>query len=206
MDGINLDPTNKLLDSSSPLQGVNGTAKVQTGSNTPVYSYGKRFTPAATPTDVVVIQGSASKTLKIQSVILTAESSAAGIIPVSVVRRTAANTGGTSTQLGYTPHDISDAAATAGVFFYSANPSSLGAVFGAGNIPAGNGVLAQQLLIAANSGSVAPGPVELLLEQMGVKPWILRGTSDFIAINFNGAALPAGIQLDIEIDIEEDNS
>jgi hypothetical protein len=38
------------------------------------------------------------------------------------------------------------------------------------------------------------------------KALILRGTTDFIAINGNGATVPAGGAIDYEIEIEEDNS
>jgi hypothetical protein len=209
MESILLEST--LTNPASVLQGVQGSAKVITWANTPVYSYAARLSNAqlpAAPTDVIVIQGNANKTLKIQSVILSAESTAAAIIPVSIIRRTAANVGGTFTQLGYTPHDITEAAATAVVKVSSGGtaPTSLGAVFGSGNTPAGNGILGQQFMVCANNGGVAPGPTFWSLEQLGIKPWILRGVNDFIVINLNSATLPGGFQLDYEIDIEEDTS
>jgi len=55
---------------------------VQTWSNTPVYSYCiVDITPAATPTDfIIIIQGSATKTLKIQSIVMSLESTASGAV------------------------------------------------------------------------------------------------------------------------------
>ena len=199
---------------ASTLQGVQGSAKVITWANTAVYSYAGRLALANIPvgslTDVIVIQGNASMTLKIQSVILSAESNSAspGIVPVSIIRRTAANVGGTFTQIGGIPHDISDLTPTAVVKVSTGTTvvTSNGPVFGAAMTPVGNGILGQQFMVCANNGGVAPSATCWMLEQLGIKPWILRGVNDYIVISLNTSAMPAGFQLDYEIDIEEDTS
>ena len=100
------------------LQGVLGSAKMTSWSNTPVWSYAlQAYVPASQPTDVIVIRGSATKTLKIQSIIISAESNTASALSASIIRRTTAPTGGTSTTLIGTPHDISDGSASASVSF-----------------------------------------------------------------------------------------
>ena len=224
-NNLALDGVNKKIDQPSVQKGVYGSALVTSWSNTAVYSYANRvFVPAQTipagGADIIVIQGSAStitdsvngaitqRTVKIQSVMLSAESaSTTGVlIPASVIRRITNSTGGTKSQLGATPHDVNDVNQSAVVSVYTANPT-VGTAFGAAATPAANGILGQQFLIAAsNAGTVAPAPAQWLLEQMGIKPWILRGASDFIAINLNaGIVIPTGgVYIDFEIDIEED--
>ena len=186
------------------LQGVLGSAKMTSWSNTPVWSYAlQAYVPASQPTDVIVIRGSATKTLKIQSIIISAESNTASALSASIIRRTTAPTGGTSTTLIGTPHDISDGSASASVSFYTVNPT-VGTVYGAGN-----GFLGCQQLICGNNGAVQAIPVKWNFGgEMDVKPIILRGINDYICISLGGASYTAiaALKLDIEIDIEEDNS
>ncbi len=186
-------------------QGVLGSAKVTTWSSTPVWSYAQQaFIPSSQPTDVVVIRGSATKTLKIQSIIVSAESATASVLSANIIRRTTAATGGTSAALLGTPHDISDGSGTASVLFYSVSPTAVGTAWGGGN-----GFLGSQQLICGNGGAVPAIPaIWNFGGTMDVKPIILRGINDYICINLGGlsyAAIPT-LKLDIEIDIEEDNS
>jgi len=202
MEAIQLDGIAAL--EHSVLQGVQGSAKMTSWSNTAVWSYAQQaFVPASQPTDVLIIRGSATKTLKIQSIIISAESSLASVLSASIIRRSTAPVGGTSTALIGTPHDILDGVATAAVSFYTASPT-VGTIYGAGN-----GLLGCQQLICGNSGAVPAIPVCWNFGgTMDVKPIILRGINDYICINLGGttySAIPS-LKLDIEIDIEEDNS
>ena len=230
---IALNGVNQQVDQQSVQKGVNGAALITQWSNTAAYSYAGRVfvaaqTVAAGGYDVINIQGSSvtitdsvngaiqQRTAKIQSVMLSAESTLAAIVPISIIRRTTANSGGTKSQLGATPHDINDMSAqnaglniTPSVVFnvYTAVPT-VGNAYGASSTPAGNGVLGQQFMIAANTGSVAPTPSQWLIKSMGVKPWILRGANDFISVNITaGTVIPVGgVYIDYEFDIEEDYS
>ena len=239
MSGVNLNrllAVNQQADQDSLQKGVLGSALSTTWSNTACYSYAGRLfvaaqTIAAGGYDILTVQGSSvtltdgyngvngavqQRTVKIQSLLLSAESTLAAIVPVSVIRRTTANSGGTKSQLGATPHDINDmilqnggtnVIASAVVNVYTAI-STPGTVYGASANPAANGALGQQFMVAANTGTVAPQPSQWLLEQMGVKPWILRGPNDFIAVNLAaGTVIPTGgVYIDYELDIEEDYS
>lgn len=201
MESIQLDGL--LAKEHSVLGGVGASAMVTTWSNTTIWSYAQQaYAPASQPTDVVVIQGSATKTIKIQSILISAESSVAGALSASIIRRTTAPTGGTSTTLVGTPHDTLDGLPTATVKFFSANPT-VGTIYGTGN-----GSLGCQQLICGNNGSIPAQEVIWSFEMFGVKPIILRGVNEYICINLGGTTYPAlaSMKLDIEIDIEEDNS
>src|SRR5216684_7916632 len=95
--------------------------------NTPLYDPGYRYavvgiTPAATPTDVLVIQGAAGIVTRIKSIKLNGVATANGNMPVQLIRRSAANTGGTSTAPVPGKVDSGDAAAATSVLSqYSAN-------------------------------------------------------------------------------------
>jgi hypothetical protein len=115
---------------------------------------------------------------------------------VSILRRSAANAGGTSAALNAGKHDTTDPSPTLALVTYSANPSSLGA---------GAGAIGQKRIFLP-SASQNPTLMTWDFATRQDKALILRGTSDFICINGNGATVPAGGAIDFEIEIEEDNS
>ena len=163
------------------------------------YSYSvSALAPVATPTDVIIMQGSATKTIRIVSITIGGAATAAGSMPVTVVRRL--STGGTvgSAVLTAIVPGLSDnlnAAATATI-------SSVGtANYTTVQTSAGNLFTGRVGLVALTSAAVyAP------LYINPVKSFLLRGTSDYIAINFSGAAVPSGGVLDITIFTNEDAS
>ena len=151
--------------------------------------------PAANPTDVIVIQGSASKTLRIRELMFSGGATAASNVEVLIYRRTTANTGGTFTAQTLVNRDKSDLAATAVVNLYTANPASLGTSIGV----ADGGRL--------NLAPPSNGSIDRLLLQYGWlndKAPILRGVSDFLCIGFGGVAWPAGGALDVNLVLTED--
>jgi hypothetical protein len=159
------------------------------------------YTPVATPTDVVEIQGSATKTLRIRRIKVGGVATAAGNMPVQLVRRSSADTTSlVRTALTAFKHDTTDGAATAVVSTIgTANPGVLGTQVG------GLGGAGRAQLPASGSG-VAANPLEWNFSRDGVKSCVLRGIADFLYLNLNGAALPAGAVFDLEIVIEEDGS
>jgi hypothetical protein len=167
----------------------------------PTYRYAGNFTPVATPTDVLVIQGSASKTLRVKRIALTsATATAAGTMPVTLIKRSAANSGGTAALTAITgaPHDSNDAVATAVVSRVgTGNFGTLGTAVG--NL--GQGRL---FFPIAASGGADRLTWDFATRQD--KAIILRGIADFLCINLGGAAVPTGGSLDYEIEIEEDAS
>lgn len=147
--------------------------------------------PAATPTDVLQIGGSATKTIRLKSIIVAGTATAASNIIVRLIRRSAANTGGTSTTPAPVSRDTTNDAATAVVRLYSANPTGLGAAVGS---IADGGRL--------NLAPPANGSIDRLLVQYSWQmdqAFILRDATQFLSLNLNGDAWPAGGVLDISL-------
>lgn len=135
-------------------------------------------TPAATTTDLITLYGSSTRTVKVRRIVLSGLSTTAGTMDAQIVKRTAANTGGTASAKTPAKYDSGSADATAVLSLYTANPTSLGAgiVLGARMLNFG---------LAGASGS-------LVWEfSKGDEP-VLRGSSQGIAVNLNGSAVPAG--------------
>lgn len=150
-------------------------------------AFSPAFTPGATPQDVFTITGSATKLVRVLSVYLCSAQTSAGINNWQLVRRSTANTGGTSASVASIRSDLNDPVATATVLQYTANPTAGTLV---GNAWGGFvGSPAAASVIAGNVGFFID-----FVEDLG-KPIILRSTSDVLAWNFNGAALPAGLSI-----------
>lgn len=152
-----------------PLDGVKAT-----------YSAAVTFAPAAAATDVFTITGSATKTIRITEIRVTASQTvAASSFPISLIVRSAANTAGTSASVTAVPHDSLDAAATATVKSYTANPSGLGAAVGSVRV---------ERMEATTSGGAAPPASTFIFGNKPSKAIVLRGTSQLLAVNFNANA------------------
>lgn len=145
-----------------------------------------RFTPAATATDVFILNGSATKTVKVTRIILSGNRTAdANEINYNIVKRSTANTGGTSATATNVPLDSNSAAATAVGKSYTANPAALGTAVGtvdnrAVTMPQSNTPLQPAYVCLWEFGSLFESPI------------VLRGTAEGVAINLEGAALAAG--------------
>jgi len=149
------------------------------------------FTPVATPTDIVTIIGSASKTVRVLSVTLGTVNTAAGSQILFLIKRSTADTGGTPVTATNVPFDSADTA-TAVVQHYTANPAALGTTVGTINTVKVSSPVATPATFA---GIVFRTDVELLpiATLTGLpKPVTLRGVAQQLAVNFGGAALVAG--------------
>jgi len=158
------------------------------------------FTPPATPTDMVIIEGSATKTIRMLSMVIGTTNTAAGSQQFFLIKRSTADTTGTFVSAGTpVPFDSANAAATPNrVGHFTANPGALGTAVG---------TLKQ---VRAASTVVTPtsfaGVREITEVEMLPHGWptglspnsvlgqlvTLRGVAQTLAINFNGAALVAG--------------
>ena len=159
------------------------------------------ITPVATPTDVVLIQGSATKTVRIKYIKLSGYATTAGIMPVSLIRRL--GTGGTKGSATYSVvtaglNDTSNAAATAVVeYVQTANVTT---------VQTANGVVGAGRLGFPSATVALQGVLQWDFTIRNDQALVLRGTGDFIAINFGGAAVPTAGVIDIELECEEDAS
>ncbi len=154
------------------------------------------ITPAATATDIVVIKGSASKTIRINYIQVTADATNPSVIDFYVYKRSAPDTGGTSSAVTTIAHDSADSAATAVVLSYSANPSALG-----------SGVLirANHYALPAAASTGYPGaPWSEEFGKRNDKTVVLHGANEMLAIGLNGQTIPAGTALYVTVEWTEE--
>jgi hypothetical protein len=165
----------------------------------PTYRYaGLAFAPVATPTDIIVIKGSATKTLIVKRIKICGAATAAGTMPAKIERRSDAGTVGSAvlTAVAAAKHDSAQDAATGVVSTVgTANYTTVGTT--AGVVGAG------RLQMTALATGVAAIPLEWDFACRDDKGIYLRGILEFLCVNLNGAALPSGGVVDYEIEIEE---
>lgn len=175
-------------------------AKPSDGAKTTYAASQLLFTPAATPTDVFTITGSATKAVRITRIEVTGLATTAGTVDVALVMRSTANSGGTSTgSPSAIPYDSNSAAASATVLAYTANPT-LGTAIGA----ATTGYIRAQ---RAFLNVAATGASEHINFDFGNRPSqavVLRGITQVLAVNLNGNTLPTGTKLSISVEWTEE--
>jgi len=144
------------------------------------------FTPGATPTDVFTLTGSGTKTIRVTRIRVSGIQTTTGNNAFFLIKRSSANTGGTSASVTAVPRDSTNAAATGTVLQYTANPT-LGGTIGS--------VRCSRLFTPAAAAVAASDTIIWDFDDFQTGPVILRGTGQVLAVNFNGAALPAGLSL-----------
>lgn len=152
------------------------------------------LTPNANATDIVGIVGSATKTIRIKSIIISGSATAATNVGIYLVKRTTANTGGAPSNQTVASHDSADGSATATVPLYTSNPTALGT---------GSVIHAARL----NLAPAANGSIDRVYWQfawLNDKALVLRGVAQSLQINFNGQAVPAGGALDVDLEWTEE--
>lgn len=161
------------------------------------------FAIAATPTDVAIINGSATKTVRITRIEIDALCTAAtaGALEVQLVKRSAANTGGTSTGSPTgVAYDSNDPAPTSSVTCYTANPSALGTSVG---------IVRDSKIVPVLSPFTATDfpQHDKLIWDFGNRPekaLVLNNANEGYAINLVGATIPAGLSMGISVELTEE--
>lgn len=152
-------------------------------------------TPAATPTDIFTITGSASKTIRVTKIVVGGLATTAGQLNPLIIRRSTANSGGTSTAPTPLARDTLNSAATATLALYTANPASLGTTVG---------TLDSCRLFLQTATGGAPDVCAFTYGVNDDQLVTLRGTTDSLSINFAGAAVPAGGIVDFDVEWTEE--
>ena len=152
------------------------------------------FTPAATPTDLITITGSATKVVRVVSIKVATTNTAAGSQEFTLVKRSTLDTTGTFVPATRVPIDSSAGPATSTVGHYTANPGGLGTSVGT---IVQKRVASPAVIPASFAGIVQDASMELLDLQDTINavddPAIkLCGALENLAVNFAGAALVAG--------------
>lgn len=149
---------------------------ISSSGTSSTYSASNVFVLPNLATDVFTISGSNTKTIKIYRVLFYLTATTGSNATVIGVRRSSLNTSGTSTLLTGVPHDTDNAAPTAVVRSYTANPTLgtlVGNMFTFGVYVSGGGTI----------GSI---PFSYLIDNPIVQPITLRGTNQLFAVNMNG--------------------
>jgi hypothetical protein len=153
--------------------------------------------PYATPTDWIVIRGSATKTIKIQRIEISGAATAATEVIFTLKKHTVANTSGTSTTPTPTQHDSADAAASATVLLYSVAPTIDASATIWKNVR-------MTLAVAPAATTVAPDRYVYDYANQPYEPLTLRGVAQELAMNFASAAVPSGGVYDVAITWSEE--
>ena len=159
-------------------------------------------TPIATPTAMITIQGSATKTIAITHIAITGAATAAGSMQVSLNRRSSAGTDGSAARdhLTLVPLESSDSAATAVVDkIKTANQGTPGTLVGL------LGARRLNLVAAGSAATSGEGKPEIWTfgAARGTKPLILSGIAEFVTIDGEASTVPTGGVFDFEVEFQE---
>ena len=182
------------LDTSLP-SGTNAIGSVSIVS-TPPATYTASITSLATgtlPSDIFTITGSATKTVYVTRIDIDGVQATAGQVLVLVIKRSTADTAGTSTAPTKIPLDSLSATATATVLAYTVNPT-LGTLIG-------TTTAARFFLPAAATATDAQG-ISIPYGQLGEQQMTLRGTNQVLAVNLNSVTI-TGPSINITIEWTE---
>lgn len=183
-DQLKIDSTSKAARVT--LYNPDGSLQIP-GVKASYLAYSAAFTPGATPQDVFTITGSA-KLVKVLRMFISTVQTTSGVNAWAIVKRSTANSGGTSASVTSIRSDQNDPAATATVLQYTANPTA-GALIGG----AWSGFVNSPAPATAGVGGLIGSFVDFP-DSLG-KPITLRSTSDVLTWNFGAAALPAGLSV-----------
>lgn len=154
------------------------------------------FTPVATPTDVLGVVGSGTKTVKIQKIVLNGIQTTAGSNQWFLIKRSSADTGSTPVAITACPLDSNNAAASAVVQKYTATNPTTGAPVAT--------VASPEVLAPAAATATGGGSTVLFDAKVTGQPIVLRGVAQELDLNFAGAAVPAGLSVDVDVQTTEE--
>lgn len=172
----------------------------------PGFSYSAsvyQHAPAATPTDYFTILGSATNTVYITLIEFTGVATAATWWNLYLLLHSTAYASGTGAAVNAIPHDQNSPAATAAVKTWSAGLPTVGTLVNTTGI-----ILATQIdlsIATVAAGSIVPQNRDPIFDisGRGVQPIILRGTSQYLSLNGQGTALPAGSKFSMRVEWTE---
>lgn len=150
---------------------------------------------AGSATDVFTITGVSNKTVHINRIFVSGIATAASAAMVTVVKRSTANSGGTSVSpFAIVPLDSASGAAGASVVAYTANPT-LGTLVGT--------VDCVRATFTTTAGAIPNVPTVFNYGTTNNQSLILRGTSQQVSVNLSGQSI-TGLTLDLKIEWTED--
>jgi hypothetical protein len=154
-------------------------------TTTTSYHASKKFAGSST-TDVAVMPGNATNTALVTRIIVSCTQTTAGVVNLELIKRSAADTGGTSAGMTAVPDDSSYAAAVSAPLSYTGTGPTAGTAVGD----------LDNYQLGCNASATA-GPNDIYIFKPA-KPIILRGTAQQIAINFGGAITGGNLTITFE--------
>ncbi|SRR6266699_989119 len=148
---------------------------------------------AASATDIFTITPGSAPVRIIRARVSGIKTTAGADVDIQLIKRSAADTGGTATNPTKVAYDSADPASTATINAYTANPTGLGAAIGT--------LTVDSLFVGLST--VATSILDLAFGNRPAKAIVLRGTETF-AINLNGVTVGGGA-FDISVEYTEDN-
>lgn len=170
------------------------TTRVVMGEYT---TYASSFTivPAAAATDFVEIIGAANKIIEVVSIRIGGTLSATLSHKFFLIKRSAVNTGGTSTSQTITPLDSTSAACSATIKAYTANPAGLGTAVGT--------VMADYFTFQSAASTGYRSANEFFLNcHPSSQPVTLLSATQTLCINLDGAS-PSTPSFEITVTLRE---
>jgi hypothetical protein len=176
---------------------VNALPVVMGNSSVATYGFSSGyFTPVATPTDILGIVGSATKTVKVQKITLSNIQTTAGNNKFYLIKRSAADTGSTPVAVTAVPFSSANAAATCVVQQYGTTNPTTGAAVGT--------IVSPDVLAPAAATASGGANFVLFDAKTNGQPILLRGVAEELDVNFNGAAVPAGFSCTVDVQLCEE--
>lgn len=179
-----------------------GTTFTHIWQDGPKFTYGSgvlAFAPAATPTDVFEFWGSLTgMTVRILRITVQALATTAGTMDMQIIKRTAANTGGTVTQIntqGIVEYDSTTGTPTVTLNKVTANRAALGS-----GAPLWAGKLGFPVAASAN----IPQYVFDFGTRPGAQALVLRGGTQGVVINLAGGTVPSGGTIAVSVEWTEE--
>lgn len=149
---------------------------------------GIAIVPASAATDIACITGSATKVVRVQQVKVNGTGTAI-TIPIVLLKRASADTGGTAATGGALPVpyalDSNNVAASATTIAYTANPTLVDATPGVIDI--------QWLPLAATTTSTAGNTTFTYWDRNYMQAVILRGIAQQLCVNLNATSPTASL-------------
>lgn len=151
------------------------------------------LTIAAAATDIFTITGAVGVTTRVNYITFAGEANAALVTELILIKRSTANSAGTSTTRTAVPHNSGDAAASSTVRAYTTNPT-LGTAIGE---------IRTRKVQISGANTMPAETIEWVFDKRTTKPPTLLSTSEVLAINFN-AVTSAGSTFCITISWTEE--
>lgn len=175
--------------------GVNSVPQTGMGcaSEPTIATYGATsvgLVPAASATDVFCLTGSATKVIRVQRLRLSGSAGTLVNVPITVLKRASANTGGTLATTTALPAayalDSTNVAATATLSAWTANPTL---------VDSAPGILAAATLGLSTTGTTLSGTGVLFdwESRNFMQAVTLRGIAQQMCVNFNAVSVSSGV-------------